>query len=41
MNGQIPSNTAGVFDVCVIGAGVVGCALARAFVLAGAKVVVL
>jgi glycerol-3-phosphate dehydrogenase len=29
------------FDVAVIGAGVVGCAIARAFTLAGAKVVVL
>lgn len=29
------------FDVAVIGAGVVGCALARAFTLAGARVVVL
>lgn len=29
------------FDVAVIGAGIVGCALARAFTLAGAKVVVL
>lgn len=32
---------AGAFDVAVIGAGVVGCALARAFTLAGARVVVL
>lgn len=32
---------AGAFDVAVIGAGVVGCALARAFALAGARVVVL
>ncbi|GAB1479423.1 NAD(P)/FAD-dependent oxidoreductase [Paracoccaceae bacterium] len=29
------------FDVAVVGAGVVGCALARAFTLAGARVVVL
>ena len=29
------------FDIAVIGAGIVGCALARAFTLAGAKVVVL
>ncbi|MGQ0611237.1 MAG: NAD(P)/FAD-dependent oxidoreductase [Paracoccaceae bacterium] len=32
---------AGAFDVAVIGAGIVGCALARAFALAGARVVVL
>ena len=31
----------GSYDVAVIGAGVVGCALARAFTLAGARVVVL
>ncbi len=31
----------GVFDVAIIGAGVVGCALARRFTLDGAKVVVL
>jgi glycerol-3-phosphate dehydrogenase len=31
----------GCFDVAVIGAGVVGCAIARAFALAGARVVVL
>lgn len=31
----------GSFDVAVIGAGVVGCALARAFTLAGARVAVL
>lgn len=30
-----------IYDVAVIGAGVVGCALARAFTLAGARVVVL
>lgn len=30
-----------VYDVAVIGAGVVGCAIARAFTLAGARVVVL
>jgi glycerol-3-phosphate dehydrogenase len=35
-----PANAQG-YDVAVIGAGVVGCALARAFTLAGARVVVL
>ncbi len=37
---NLPGNAEG-FDVAVIGAGVVGCALARAFTLAGARVVVL
>lgn len=37
ISGQKPTG----FDVAIIGAGVVGCALARAFTLAGAKVVVL
>ncbi len=36
----VPKSSA-AFDVCVIGAGVVGCALARAFTLAGATVAVL
>jgi glycerol-3-phosphate dehydrogenase len=36
-----PSDGRTGFDVAVIGAGVVGCALARAFTLAGARVVVL
>ena len=35
------SDPQGSYDVAVIGAGVVGCALARAFTLAGARVVVL
>lgn len=34
-------DSAAAFDVAVVGAGIVGCALARAFTLAGAKVVVL
>jgi glycerol-3-phosphate dehydrogenase len=33
--------TGDTFDIAVIGAGVIGCAIARAFVLAGARVVVL
>ncbi|MDX5349214.1 MAG: NAD(P)/FAD-dependent oxidoreductase [Paracoccaceae bacterium] len=41
MSDFLPSGTAQGFDVAVIGAGVVGCALARAFTLAGARVVVL
>jgi glycerol-3-phosphate dehydrogenase len=36
-----PADSVPGYDVAVIGAGVVGCALARAFTLAGAKVVVL
>lgn len=32
---------AGLFDVAVVGAGVVGCAIARAFTLQGARVVVI
>jgi glycerol-3-phosphate dehydrogenase len=36
-----PADSGSGYDVAVIGAGVVGCALARAFTLAGAKVVVL
>lgn len=36
-----PDGSAAGYDVAVIGAGVVGCALARAFTLAGARVVVL
>jgi len=36
-----PADSSTNFDVAVIGAGVVGCALARAFTLAGARVVVL
>ncbi|MCA0270650.1 MAG: NAD(P)/FAD-dependent oxidoreductase [Proteobacteria bacterium] len=36
-----PAGSPSGFDVAVIGAGVVGCALARAFTLAGARVVVL
>jgi glycerol-3-phosphate dehydrogenase len=36
-----PKGSTTRFDVAVIGAGVVGCALARAFTLAGARVVVL
>lgn len=36
-----PTNPPAQFDVAVIGAGIVGCALARAFTLAGARVVVL
>lgn len=41
MNLADQANQAASFDVAVIGAGVVGAALARAFTLAGAKVVVL
>lgn len=41
MSNHTPSATAAAFDVCVVGAGVVGCALARAFALAGATVAVL
>lgn len=37
----IQSPTADPFDVAIIGAGVVGCAVARRFALAGAKVVLL
>ncbi|CAN0604856.1 unnamed protein product, partial [Ectocarpus sp. 12 AP-2014] len=33
--------TNGTFDIAIIGAGVVGCALARAFAMDGARVVVL
>jgi glycerol-3-phosphate dehydrogenase len=36
-----PDGSAAGYDVAVIGAGVVGCALARAYTLAGARVVVL
>lgn len=36
-----PTDPPAQFDVAIIGAGIVGCALARAFTLAGAKVVVL
>lgn len=38
---KIASQSGAGFDVAVVGAGVVGCALARAFTLAGARVVVL
>jgi glycerol-3-phosphate dehydrogenase len=41
MNSAEQEGRATAFDVAVVGAGVVGCALARAFTLAGAKVVVL
>lgn len=37
----VPIGEPGRFDVAVIGAGVVGCAIARAFTLAGARVAVL
>lgn len=39
MNGEIAAKD--VFDVAVIGAGVVGCAVARRFVMEGARVLVL
>lgn len=38
---SIPENATPCYDVAVIGAGVVGCAIARAFTLVGARVVVL
>lgn len=41
MDQAAPGDTRTGYDVAVIGAGVVGCALARAFTLAGARVVVL
>lgn len=41
MDGSDPAGSRTSFDVAVIGAGVVGCALARAFTLAGARVVIL
>ena len=41
MQGTVPADSPTGYDVAVIGAGVVGCALARAFTLAGARVVVL
>jgi glycerol-3-phosphate dehydrogenase len=41
METSVPAGAPAGYDVAVIGAGVVGCALARAFTLAGAKVVVL
>lgn len=41
MQNRDPAEVPGGYDVAVIGAGVVGCALARAFTLAGAKVVLL
>lgn len=41
MQRSAPDDGPTAYDVAVIGAGVVGCALARAFTLAGAKVVVL
>ncbi|NHB77730.1 NAD(P)/FAD-dependent oxidoreductase [Rhodobacter calidifons] len=41
MTGSDPASGPAGYDVAVIGAGVVGCALARAFTLAGARVVVL
>lgn len=41
MDAVDPAGSRTSFDVAVIGAGVVGCALARAFTLAGARVVVL
>lgn len=41
MDQAAPGDARTSFDVAVIGAGVVGCALARAFTLAGARVVVL
>ncbi len=37
----VQSELTDVFDVAVIGAGVVGCAVFREFALAGAKVVLL
>jgi len=39
MSNRSPAH--GVFDVAIIGAGVVGCAMARRFVLDGARVVIL
>ena len=43
MNSRVPPKTLpeGPFDIAVIGAGVVGCAVARRFALAGARVLVL
>ncbi|MBN8629515.1 MAG: NAD(P)/FAD-dependent oxidoreductase [Rhodobacterales bacterium] len=41
MSGPLPSDDLPTYDVAVIGAGVVGCALVRAFTLDGARVVVL
>lgn len=41
MDAVDPAGSRTSFDVAVIGAGVVGCALARAFTLAGARVVIL
>jgi glycerol-3-phosphate dehydrogenase len=41
MDRSDPAGSRTSFDVAVIGAGVVGCALARAFTLAGARVVIL
>jgi glycerol-3-phosphate dehydrogenase len=41
MESAVPAGSSANFDVAVIGAGIIGCALARAFTLAGAKVVVL
>lgn len=38
MNAQPQSSSSELFDVAIIGAGVVGCAVARRFALAGAKV---
>lgn len=38
---SIPDKALPSYDVAVVGAGVVGCAIARAFTLAGARVVVL
>ena len=41
MAGRDSSSPDGPFDVAIIGAGVVGCAAARGFALAGAKVVLI
>ena len=41
MNGPAGQENGGMFDVAVIGGGVVGCAVARRFALAGARVVLL
>ncbi len=40
-NGRPRTEKQGVFDVAVVGGGVVGCAVARKFVLEGAKVILL
>lgn len=41
MRCAVGNNTTGLFDVAVIGAGVVGCAVARRFTLEGARVLLL